>query len=104
MSYLTRTHALVTSIQIYDESKGQSPEKMTRYECSLLLTDLGLNECRLHFIQGKLNNEINLQIMDICREMGYVQVQFEVPSGTKATRYSEFQYSLGGLDRYIIKL
>lgn len=91
-------------VQIYDTEQGQSRKAMTRYCCSMLLTDLGLRECRLHFVQGVLNDEINRLVIGLCRELGYVQIQLEVPAGTPATRHARFHHTRDGLDRYVIEL
>ena len=95
---------IVASVQVYDTEKGQSKEGKTRYECSMLITNLSCGECRLHFVQGALTNEINLQMMNLCRELGYRQVQFEVPAGTSASRHAKFMFTHEGLDRYIALL
>lgn len=95
---------MVTAIKIYDKDKGESSEGRTRYTTSLLLTNLSMGEGRLHFVQGRLDDEMNALIFDLCRAKGYKQVQFEVPTGTKASRRAKFMYTFDGLDRYVMNL
>ena len=95
---------ITQTIQIFDTEKGESKEGRTRYSCSLLITDLGCRECRVHFIQGRLTHEMNTLVFKHVKAMGYVQGQLEVPEGTPATRLGEYQYTRDGLDRYTIQL
>ena len=95
---------MVSAIQIYDTEAGQSLGGKTRYCCSMLLTDLGLSECRLHFVSGRLDHEINSKMFELCKSLGFVQIQLEVPAGTNASRFATFQYSRDELDRYLVKL
>lgn len=92
------------AVKAFDPAQGQSLAGRTRYAASMLLTDLSMGECRLHFVQGVLTNEINEQVIERCRELGYRRIQFEVPHGTNATRHAEFVETFDGLDRYVIRL
>ena len=103
-SYQIVASPLVRQIQVYDATQGQSYEAKTRYVTSMLLTDLGLSECRLHLVSGVLNHEINEGVFNLAKALGYRRAQFEVPHGTKASRLAEFQYTHDGLDRYITNL
>lgn len=98
------TTPIIRSIKVFDTDKGQSISGRTRYECEMLLTDLACGECRLHSVNGKLTNEINEQVIALCKDLGYRRIQFEVPAGTNASRHAKFQYSHDGLDRYVIEL
>lgn len=95
---------LVRTIQLFDTDKGESKDRRTRYSCSMLLTDLGLKECRVHFVQGTLTPEINEIVFNTVKDLGYVKAQMEVPEGTPCTRMAEYQYTRDGLDRYIVDL
>ena len=70
----------------------------------MLLTDLGLKECRVHFVSGELNHDINKMVFRKVKELGYVMAQMEVPEGTPASRFGEYQYTRNGLDRYKVNL
>lgn len=95
---------LVRTIQLFDTEKGESKEGRTRYSCSMLLTDLGLKECRVHFVQGVLTPEINDIVFQKVKSLGYVKAQMEVPEGTTCTRMAKYQYTRDGLDRYTVDL
>jgi hypothetical protein len=91
---------LVETIQVIVKGKKYGD----RYANSMLLTNLSMGEVRIHFTQGKLDDEINKNIGVICRKMGYKKAQMEVPTGTPCTRYAKFEYSDGVLDRYTVDL
>lgn len=91
---------LVRTIQIFKKSQPFG----SRYHTSLLLTDLSMGECRLHFVQGHLDDEINASIAKLCHQLGYKKIQFEVPHGTGASRYAKLDWSDGVLDRYTVDL
>lgn len=91
-------------IKFYDTSKGESVDGRTRYSTSLLFTDLGLRECRLHMVQGVLTDEINRQLFLWVRSQGYLKAQFEVPAGTRASRIAMYEKTVDGLDRYVVML
>jgi len=95
---------LTQVLHIYDSAKGESAAGRTRYTTSMMVTDLGLRECRLHLVQGELNDEINLGVGNVLKSLGYERGQLEVPAGTKATRHAIFVRSCDGLDRYILRL
>lgn len=91
-------------VHIYDKAKGESSAGKTRYTTSLLISDLGLKECRLHLVQGELNKEINLGIYNVLKALDYVQAQLEVPEGTPATGLGVYSHTRDGLDRYIVEI
>lgn len=99
-SYEIAPTDLITSLQIYDKRKGESYKDKTRYTTSVLITNLALKECRLHLGQGTLNDEIIYGISKWLYDEGYTDIQFEVPAGTSASRFSTFVDSKDGLDRY----
>ena len=102
--YEVSVDELQRTIKIYDTSKGESAENKTRYSTSMILTDLALGECRIHFAQGRLNEHINKLVFLTVKQLGYKQAQLEVPTGTPASRMAEYQYTRNGLDRYIVRL
>ncbi len=96
--------ALQRSLQIYDSAMGESLADKTRYSTSMLLTDLGCNECRLHLVSGVLNDEINGLVMELVRSLGFERIQFEVPEGSNASRHAMYDKTVDGLDRYVVEL
>jgi len=97
-------YPLIRSILIYDRQNGESVDQKTRYSTSMLITDLGLGECRLHSVTGVLNQEINQAMFEFVRGLGYKRAQFEVPAGTAASRLATYQKTADGLDRYTVEL
>ena len=95
---------LTQVLHIYDADKSESAAGRTRYTTSMLLTDLGLKECRIHLAEGELNDEINLGVFKLLKAQGYVQAQLEVPAGTNATRLGKYSHTRDGLDRYIVEI
>lgn len=103
-SYELVLYPLIRSILIYDRNNGESADQKTRYSTSMLITDLGLGECRLHSVTGVLNQEINQAMFGFIRGLGYSKVQFEVPAGTTASRLATYEKTADGLDRYTVIL
>jgi len=95
---------LTWKLYVYDSAKGESAAGRTNYTTSMLITDLGLKECRVHFVHGKLGKEINLGIYNTMKALDYVQGQLEVPAGTPATGLGVYSHTCDGLDRYIVKV
>jgi len=91
-------------IKFYDSEKGESAEGRTRYTTSMLFTDLGLKECRIHLVQGHLNDHMNRQLFHWVKSQGYKRAQFEVPTGTPASRLATYEKTVDGLDHYTVDL
>lgn len=104
MRYEMTVDPLQQVIKFYDSDKGESAEGQTRYSMSMLCTELGLRECRLHLVQGELNHDINMMMFGWAKKQGYKKVQMEVPEGTPCTRLAKYSHTVDGLDRYIVNL
>ena len=91
-------------IKFYNTEAGESYRGKTRYTTSLVVSELGLKECRLHLVHGKLDQEIIESVFKWVKGKGYTRAQFEVPAGTKATSLATYQYTKDGLDRYFVEL
>lgn len=102
--YEVTVEPLQQTLKIYETSKGESCEGRTRYSVSMLISSLGLKECRVHLVQGELTHEINTLVFKRVKELGFERAQFEVPHGTPASRFATFVKTVDGLDRYIVDL
>lgn len=102
--YEVTVEPLQQTLKIYNKSKGQSSKGKTRYLVSMLITSLGLKECRVHLVQGELSHEINLIVFQEVKKLGFDKAQFEVPTGTPASRFAKYIKTVDGLDRYEVDL
>lgn len=95
---------LVSTVQIYSEKKGQSYAGKTPYTTSMLITDLGLGDCRISLANGELNPDINRGVYRLAKKLGYRRATLEVPEGTTATRMGKYVCTRDGLDRYTVDI
>lgn len=95
---------LISTVQIYSDEKGQSYAGKTAYTTSMLLTDLGMGDCRISLANGELNVDINRGIYRLAKKLGFKRATIEVPEGTKATRMGTFVCNRDGLDRYTVDI